>query len=42
MTTDISEKGLESLVVRHKARTDRQTVAHLGLTSSLASFSQLG
>jgi hypothetical protein len=33
MTTDISDKGLESLIVRHMTGTDGLTVAHLGATS---------
>ena len=42
MTTDISEKGLESLIVRHMTGTDGLTGAHLGVTSRLVLPSQFG
>jgi hypothetical protein len=35
MSTNISEKGLESLIVRHMTDTGGLTVAHLGATSRL-------
>jgi len=42
MSTDISEKGLESLIVRHMTGTEGLTVAHLGATSRLVLSSRFG
>ena len=42
MTTDISDKGLESLIVRNMTGTDGLTVAHLGATSRLVLPSHFG
>ena len=42
MSTDISEKGLESLIVRHLTGTDGLKVAHRGVTGRLVLPSQFG
>ena len=42
MTTDISDKGLESLIVRRMIGNDGLTVAHLGATSTLVLPSRFG
>ncbi len=42
MSTDISEKGLESLIVRRMTGTDGLTAAHRGVTSRLVLCSRFG
>ncbi|WP_265575366.1 hypothetical protein [Pseudaquabacterium pictum] len=42
MTTDISDKGLESLIVRNMTGTDGLTVAHLSATTKLVLPSRFG
>ena len=42
MSTDISEKGVESLIVRHMTGTAGLKVAHRGVTSWLVLPSQFG
>ena len=42
MTTDISEKGLESLIIRHLTGSGGLKVAHRGVTDRLVLHSQFG